>query len=134
MIPPSTTYEVLIRESHLDTFGHMNNAAYLVLFEEARWDFITRNGYGLKKVQELQQGHVVLELIMKFRKEITLRENIKITMSLLESKGKISRFRQEMIKEDGTVATELELTFGLFDLRSRRLIEPTPEWKKAMGL
>ena len=134
MIPPSTTYEVLIRESHLDTFGHMNNAAYLVLFEEATWDFITRNGYGLKKVQELQQGPVVLELIMKFRKEITLRENIKITMSLLESKGKISRFRQEMIKEDGTVATELELTFGLFDLRSRRLIEPTPEWKKAMGL
>ena len=118
----------------MDSFGHMNNAAYLVLFEEARWEFITRNGYGLKKVQELQQGPIVLELNLKFRKEITLREKIKITVELLETKKKISRFRQAMIKEDGTVATELELIFGLFDLRTRRLIEPTPEWKKAIGL
>src|SRR4029077_10293360 len=97
---PNPSYEVLIRESHLDTFGHMNNAAYLTLFEEARWDFITKNGYGLKKVQELQQGPIVLDLSMKFRKEITLREKIKITLELLDTKGKISHFRQEMIKED----------------------------------
>jgi acyl-CoA thioester hydrolase len=131
---PIHTYEVLVRETHLDTFGHMNNATYLVLFEEARWDFITKNGYGLQKVQELQQGPVVLELSLKFKKEIKLREKIVITMQLLETKGKISRFRQEMLKEDGTVATELELTFGLFDLRTRKLVDPTPEWKKAMGL
>jgi YbgC/YbaW family acyl-CoA thioester hydrolase len=134
MTPPHPIYEVIIRESHLDSFGHMNNAAYLILFEEARWDFITQNGYGFKKVQELQQGPVVLELSVKFRREITLREKIKITSQFVDYKGKISHFRQEMIKEDGTVATELVLTFGLFDLRTRRLIEPTPEWKKAIGL
>ncbi len=127
-------YEVVIRESHLDSFGHVNNAAYLILFEEARWEAITRNGYGLKEVQAFQKGPVVLELTVKFKREITLREKIKITMKLLDSKGKISRYRQEMVKEDGTVATELELTFGLFDLKARRLIEPTPEWKKAAGL
>jgi acyl-CoA thioester hydrolase len=131
---PKANYEVLILESHLDSFGHVNNASYLVLFEEARWDFITRNGYGLKKVQELQVGPVVLELEMKFRREITLREKINITMEVVESRGKICRFRQEMIKEDGTLATELELTCGLFDLKSRHLIDPTPEWKKALGL
>ena len=134
MAYPVAKYEVVIRESHLDSFGHMNNASYLVLFEEARWDFITKNGYGLKKVQELQQGPVVLDLSIKFKREIGLREKITITMQMLDYKGKISHFRQEMIKEDGTVATELELTFGLFDLKTRRLIEPTPEWKKAMGL
>ncbi len=49
---PKATYEVLILESYLDSFGHVNNAAYLTLFEEARWDFITKNGYGLNKVLE----------------------------------------------------------------------------------
>lgn len=127
-------YEVIVRESHLDTFGHVNNAAYLTLFEEARWDFITKNGYGLKRVQELQQGPIVLELNIKFKKELTLREKIQITLELVDYRGKISHFRQEMIKEDGTVATELELTFGLFDLKARRLIDPTPEWRKAIGL
>ncbi len=46
---PKASYDVLILESHLDTFGHVNNAAYLTLFEESRWDFITKNGYGLKE-------------------------------------------------------------------------------------
>ena len=76
----------------------------------------------------------MLELNLQFQKEIKLRERIRITRQLLEIKGKICRFRQEMLKEDGTVATELELTFGLFDLRTRRLVDPTPEWNKAMGV
>jgi acyl-CoA thioester hydrolase len=134
VVYPISKYEVVIRESHLDSYGHVNNAAYLVLFEEARWDFITKNGYGYRKVQEIQQGPVVLALSMKFLKEITLREKITITLQLLEQNGKLSRFRQEMIKEDGKLATEIELTFGLFDLKTRRLIEPTPEWKKAIGI
>jgi acyl-CoA thioester hydrolase len=127
-------YEVIIRESHLDTFGHMNNAAYLVLFEEARWEFITRNGYGLKEVLNEQKGPVILDIAMRFKKEIKLREKIKITLELISHEKKISKFKQDMIKEDGTVAAELNLIFGFFDLQTRRLIDPTPEWKKAIGL
>ena len=127
-------YEIVIRESHLDTFGHVNNAAFLVLFEEARWEFITRGGYGLKQVQEFQRGPVILDLRMRFKKELILREKVKITMEFVDHRGRISRFRQEILKEDGEVAAELELTFGFFDLKTRRLIDPSPEWKKAIGL
>ena len=130
---PLHTYEVVIRESHLDTFGHVNNAAYLVLFEEARWEFITNNGYSLKTVQELQLGPVVLDLSMKFRRELTLREKVKITNVSEDPKGKISKFHQQMFKEDGVLAAELDVTFGLFDLKARRLVDPTPEWRKALG-
>ena len=37
-------YEVVIREHHLDVFGHVNHAVYLELFEEARWELVTANG------------------------------------------------------------------------------------------
>lgn len=131
MIP---SYEVIIRESYLDTFGHMNNASYLVLFEEARWEFITRNGYGLNEVLKQQKGPVILDIAMRFKKEIKLREKIKITTELVTHERKISKFKQNMIKEDGTVAAEINLTFGFFDFQTRRLIDPTPEWKKAIGL
>ncbi len=43
-------YQLLIHEGHLDSFGHVNNATYLNLFEEARWDWITARGYGLKEM------------------------------------------------------------------------------------
>ena len=46
-------YPVQIRERHLDTFGHVNNAKYLELYEEARWEIINSRGYDLKQIQKL---------------------------------------------------------------------------------
>ncbi len=128
------SYPLVIRESHLDSFGHVNNAAYLVLFEEARWEFITQNGYGLNEVQMWQKGPIILELTMRFKREVKLREKVTIVTHLASLERKITKLKQEMLKEDGTVAAELDLVFGLFDLQSRKLIDATPEWKKALGL
>ncbi len=127
-------YPILIREYHLDTFGHVNNAAYLALYEEARWEIITQNGYGLKTVQERKQGPVILEINIKFQRELKLRERITIQTEFLEYEGRIGKLKQQMIKEDGSIASEAVFTVGLFDLEKRRLIEPTPEWRKAVGL
>lgn len=129
-----SSYDVMIRESHLDSFGHVNNAAYMVLFEEARWDWITQNGYSLGYIQEHQEGPVVLEVTVKFRKELTLREKVKITCEMTDYRGKVGHCAQKMIKEDGVVAAEAVFTVGLFDLKTRRLMEPTEAWKKAIGL
>lgn len=59
-----------ILEGHLDTFGHVNNASYLEILEEARWDLITRNGYGLDAVRRLGIGPVVLEAHLRFVREL----------------------------------------------------------------
>lgn len=128
------SYEVLIRESHLDTFGHMNNATYLALMEEARWQVITDGGYGLREIQKAGQGPVILEVNLKFLHEIRLREKIRITVEMVDYKGKIGHLKQRMIKEDGTVAAEAVFVFGLFDLKARKLVEPSPAWSKALGM
>lgn len=127
-------YEVLILESHLDTFGHVNNAAYLALFEEARWDIVHSRGYGLKKVQETHIGPTLLEVNLQFRREILLRERIKIKTSVLEHNRKTTKLSQVMFNEKGEEACAAVFTIGLFDLRLRKLIEPTPEWSYAIGL
>ncbi|WP_413560088.1 acyl-CoA thioesterase [Bdellovibrio sp. HCB209] len=128
------SYKLLIRESHIDSYGHVNNATYLSLYEEARWEAITPRGFGFHDVHRLQQGPVILEVNIKFMKEIKLRETITITSSIADYEGKIGHMKQQMIKEDGTVASEAIFTFGLFDLKARKMILPTPEWKKACGL
>lgn len=126
-------YEVIIKESHLDTFGHVNNATYLSLYEEARWEKITQAGYGLATVQKLKKGPVILEINIQFKKELHLREKIKITTELLSYKGKISQLEQKMFKEDGSLCNVAVFTVALFDTVTRKMIEPTDEWKKAVG-
>lgn len=127
-------YETTIQETHLDIFGHMNNARYLELFEQARWDLITQRGYGLKKVLETKQGPVILEANLRFIKELKQRDQIKITVETIEYAGKIGKLKQEMINNQGEVCAELMIVMAFFDLNLRKIILPTPEWKAAIGL
>lgn len=127
-------YPVLILETHLDTYGHVNNATYLQIYEEARWDLISSKGYGLKKIHDSKIGPIVLEVNLKFLKEIQLRETITVVSEMLSYTGKISQMKQQMLREDGTVLSEAIFTIALFDLKARKLILPTPEWKHAIGL
>ena len=39
-----------------------------------------------------------------------------------------------MIKEDGKIASLITLSVGMMDLNARKLISPTDEWRKALGL
>jgi acyl-CoA thioester hydrolase len=112
----------------------MNNATYLSLFEEARWEMITQRGFGLSEIKARQLGPVILSCEVKFAREVLLREQITITTDLLDYRGKIGRLTQKMLKPSGEVACEATFTFGLFDLKERKLIDPTPEWKVAVGL
>lgn len=128
-----TNYQVTIKEQHLDTFGHVNNAVYLQLFEEARWEHITARGYGLKEVLKYKKGPVILEVNLKFLKELKLRETIEITFELIGTPGKITKISQKMIKPNGDVASELLVTIGFFDLNERKLIPLSEDWLKVLN-
>ncbi len=130
----SYQYEMVIKEHHLDSYGHVNNATYLALYEEARWELITGRGYTYQKVHETGLGPVILEVNLKFQKELTLRETIKISFELVSYEGKIFKLKQQMIKPDGSIASEATFTGGFFDLKARKLILPNEEWKLAVGL
>lgn len=128
-------YELVIKESHLDSFGHVNNAVYVQLYEEARWDFITKNGFGLEVIQKDQVGPVLLDLQVKFKREIKNREIIKIqsqTRELMNSKMMV--LEQKMIKSDGRIASEAVFTVGFFDMKLRKLIDASPSWLRAVGI
>jgi len=128
-------YQVLIREMHLDSFVHVNNAAYVMLYEEARWDFITKNGFGLDYIQKHQMGPVILDLKVRFKRELKNREQIKICSKVIEVVSKkIMILEQTMIKADGKIASDATFTVGFFDLKERKLIDSSPEWLEAVGI
>jgi thioesterase III len=127
-------YPLLIRETHLDTFGHVNNATYLEILEEARWDLITHNGYGLDEVVRRRIGPTILEINLKFQRELRNRQRITIRTWMESYLGKIGRVMQQIVDADGDLCCEALFTIGLFDLGARKLIPPTPEWLKALGL
>ena len=127
-------FKFQVIETHLDVFGHMNNATYLEVFEEARWALITERGFGLEKIMLSQTGPVVLEVHVKFLKELRNRDHIFIRTWCSSYRGKVGTITQTMLNNKGEECCRADFTVGFFDLKSRRLIEPTGEWKAAIGL
>lgn len=126
-------YRTQIRERHLDSFGHVNNAQYMVLFEEARWEMITSRGYGLKQVHESKIGTVILSCSIKFKRELSVRDWITIETELVTVEKKIGTIRHRILKDDGKIAAEAEYQMGCFDLNERKLIAPTEAWLRAVS-
>ncbi len=127
------TYYLIVLESYLDMLGHMNHATYLIILEEARWDLLTKNEFGLKKIMETGTAPTILEVNIRYLKEIRLREEIMIVTQLTSFKGKIGQLNQKILR-DKEVCCTAEFTFGLFDLKKRKLVEPSAEWLKAIGV
>jgi len=127
-------YPLLIREFHLDTFGHVNNAVYLQIFEEARWQFITEHGYGLKEIREALKGPVILEINLHFKHEMKLRDQVTIHSQMEKYEGKVGLIKQWITNQKGDICCEATFKMAFFDLKTRKIILPTPEWLKAVGL
>lgn len=132
----SFDYQVLIREGLIDTFGHMNNAKYLELFEEARWEIINQRGFSVGEIMKNGIGPVVLEVNLHFAKEVRLRQKITIRSEVeaASAQSRTMTMIQTMLNEKGEPCCVARFVFGLFDLKARKLILPTPEWLHAIGI
>lgn len=129
---PAHQYMFVVNEKHLDVFGHVNNAQYMALFEEARWDMITARGYGLEQVLKYKIGTVILESTIRYRRELKNREKVTIETRSISWHKKILTIHQKMLKESGEVASEAEFKVGCFDLAARKLIAPSVQWMAAL--
>lgn len=126
-------YRLIIQEKDLDSFGHVNNAAYLVLFEQARWDLLNQNGFDFKKMQEAGLGPTIMKITVSYLKELRLNDEIQIETQIVSYEGKVGKIFQRMLREE-QVCCEAEIVMGLFDLTTRKLVLPTPEWLAAIGV
>lgn len=133
MTYPIFDYPLLIRESHLDTFGHVNNATYLAIFEEARWELMNAAGIGIKTIQQTGIAPTILEFHVVYKRELHARTCINVRTQLESFDRKVGVLKQWMEDEAGQLCCDASMKFGIFDLKTRRLIVPPPEWIVAFG-
>jgi acyl-CoA thioester hydrolase len=124
-------FEVLYQ--HLDIFGHVNNASYLNILEEARWDLIESGGYGINTILERQEGPTILEIQIRFKAEMKFKEKAKVlTYKPKFTHKKIMLLEQQILNSKMELCCQAQFTFGFFDMKKRKLIEPPELWLRAV--
>ena len=127
------SYKFTVDQDLLDEYGHVNNAKYLNLYEEARWDILDKSGHGQEMVRKSRKGPVILEVNVRFSRELLPGQRIRIETTSRRKNEKIFYFDQAMINEEGKEASRAVFTAALFDLEKRKMVTPGEDWLKAFG-
>lgn len=115
-----------IRWSDMDPNRHVANSSYVDLMSEARMEFLADFGFTQKAFAELNFGPVVFSEEFHYLKEMMAGEKIHIEIELLGNTPdyKFMRFAHNGYNEEGNMTVYSEITFGWFDLGTRKLVAP----------
>ena len=79
-----------------DIYGHLNNAIYLHIYEEARSDALDQMGMSIQKLNEKNIGIFLINLELEFIKAIQMGEIITVSSYIIESTRLRATWKQEI--------------------------------------
>jgi len=117
-----STHRIKIRGFHLDLYGHVNNARYLELMEEARWVYFEEMvDYSL--FQERGWAFVIVNYNINYRYPATIGDFLRIETSLKHAGNKSVVMHQELyLNETDRLVVDADVTFVIMDQKTQRAI------------
>lgn len=108
--------EIKVRGYHVDAFGHVNNARWLELLEEARWRWLDE-AVDLRDWDRDRRGIAVLNIDVTYRRPARRHDVVTLTSWMSRLGGKACVCRQRAVNRDtGETLLDAAITFVLFDL------------------
>lgn len=93
-----------VRSYELDSFGHLNHAAFLNYFEQARFDALEACGWPVARILEHDWGIYVVRLEVEYRAEARWGDELTVETWVSEVRGSSMTLAQEAIRHDGVLA------------------------------
>ena len=96
-----------------DIYGHLNNANYLHLFEEARSEILENSSLPIKELMEKGYHIYITRIELDFVKAVNLGETVTIT-SVVDSMNRLKGvWKQEILNNNDEVCSRA-LVIGVF--------------------
>ncbi|HOX25735.1 MAG TPA: thioesterase family protein [Candidatus Krumholzibacteria bacterium] len=112
--------DIKIRGYHLDAYGHVNNARWIELLEEARWRWLDQD-VDLPAWDARGQGIAVVNLDVNYRRPARAHDELEFRCWITKLGGRSAVCRQEVVRKiSGERLVDADVTFVLFDLGSGR--------------
>ncbi len=94
-----------VRNYHVDSYGHVNNAVYLQFLEDGRTDFFTFFGYSLSYLAKNKIYVFITEIKIKYLKPLKLDDIIVVTGNISKIKKVRATWIQEIYSGNIKIAT-----------------------------
>ena len=114
-----------VRFRDLDAIGHMNNAVYATMLEQARLAFLSPNGASVENM-------ILARLEIDFRSQVELGETIEI--EVMPSRVGTKSFDLEYVMRAGErIVAEAKTVLVAYDYENARTVELPDAWKELLA-
>ena len=127
-----TTTRIAVRGYHEDRFGHVNNARYLELLEDARWEHLEERGLNAAFLKKHGIFPVVVRLSIAYRRPASAGDVLDITADVIRlGRRKIVIGQKALLVPSREVVVEAEVTAVLLDETTGRPVPLSDEILRA---
>jgi len=118
----------------MDFNAHMRNTAFLDKSADVRLMYFSEHGFPAGEFSRLRLGPVIMKDEVEYRKEVSLLQEITVTLAIAGHSDDGSRFilRNEICRMDGTRCASVTSWGGWLDLTARKLVSPPEALHNAM--
>ncbi|MBC8425054.1 acyl-CoA thioesterase [bacterium] len=123
---------IKVRGYHLDFYGHVNNARYLELLEEARWRMV-EDSASLRDWHARGLAFVIVKVVINFRRPAVLDDELEIASRIAHLGGRSGVINQEVRRAaDGERIADADITFVIVDINTQRAVPIEGEIREAL--
>lgn len=123
-------YEGKVLWSQVDANMHLRHSAYADFAVQARLEVLSSLGFNIDLLTKLHIGPILFREELIYMREVPPNDTIKITSVLTKCRKDGSRwsFRQELFREDGIQAAQINVDGAWMDTIKRKLVALPEEW------
>lgn len=118
----------------MDFNSHMKNTAVLDKSADVRFMYFAESGFPAEEFSRLRLGPVVMKDEVEYRREVSLLQEITVTLAIAGCSDDGSRYilRNEILSPEGSLCARASSTGGWLDLTARKLMAPPAALHKAL--
>ncbi|MBV6396545.1 MAG: hypothetical protein HFACDABA_02143 [Anaerolineales bacterium] len=127
-------HPIEVRYGDLDPQGHLNNAKFVTLFEQARIQYIRHLGLYKEGQSFMEIGVILADVHVAYRKPVEWGTPIKVGARIVKIGNKSMTVEQNVVHaETGEVFAEGEVVMVAFDYYQNKSIPVPQEWREKVS-
>lgn len=96
-----------------DIYGHLNNANYLMVYEEARSELLLELGYSVRKLKQIGLHIYLTRVELEFKNAVALEDIITIKTTIKKVNRLRSTWKQQIFNSEGMLCNQATIE-GVF--------------------
>ncbi|MBU1238727.1 acyl-CoA thioesterase [Myxococcota bacterium] len=125
-------FHTTVQSTHLDQFGHVNNARFFEYFEWARWDWAARHGFDFHEYMARGLSPAAVWMEISFHRELRFPDDVTIATEVSRIGEKSFTLLQRLFSGEDNLSATLSVKLVFVESTKKRAVLLPPLFRERL--